>query len=71
MSLQEFCGRALMDLTPAEPLDLIEIDAGFLSIGFRYPLIRAAVVGSSTASDRQLAHLKLADAAEHQSYTQA
>ncbi|AQA21087.1 bacterial regulatory, luxR family protein [Rhodococcus sp. MTM3W5.2] len=62
---------ALMDLAPAEALDLIEIDAGFLSIGFRHPLIRAAVVGSSTASDRRLAHLKLADAAEHESSAQA
>ena len=38
----------------------IDVEPGGPAVRFRHPLTRAAVVGTSTASDRRLAHLKLA-----------
>ena len=51
----------LLALGPAETLNVVSIEPGGTAVRFRHPLTRAAVVGTSTASDRRLAHLKLAD----------
>ena len=51
----------LLALEPAETLRLVSIEPGGTAVRFRHPLTRAAVVGTSTASDRRLAHLKLAE----------
>jgi DNA-binding CsgD family transcriptional regulator len=53
----------LVALAPAEMRRLVSVPPGSATIRFRHPLIRAAVVGASTASDRRLAHLTLADVA--------
>lgn len=52
----------LLALAPAEALRIVSIEPG-RAVRFRHPLTRAAVVGASTASDRRLAHLKLAEIA--------
>jgi DNA-binding CsgD family transcriptional regulator len=53
----------LLALAPPETMRVISIEPGSTVVRFRHPLTRAAVVGTSTASDRRLAHLKLADIA--------
>jgi DNA-binding CsgD family transcriptional regulator len=53
----------LLALAPAETLRFVSIEPGDTTVRFRHPLTRAAVVGTSTASDRRLAHLKLAEIA--------
>ena len=50
----------LLALAPAETLRIVGIEPGGAAVRFQHPLTRAAVVGISTASDRRLAHLKLA-----------
>ncbi|NEA34642.1 LuxR family transcriptional regulator [Streptomyces sp. SID13031] len=47
-------------LTPATEARLIELEAGRLT--FRHPLMRSAIVQTSTATERQAAHRALADA---------
>ncbi len=61
----------LVTLAPAETLRLVSIEPGDTTVRFRHPLTRAAVVGTSTASDRRLAHLKLAEIAPSGSPGQA
>ena len=53
----------LLALAPAETLRIVSIAPGAMAARFQHPLTRAAVVGASTASDRRLAHLKLAEIA--------
>jgi DNA-binding CsgD family transcriptional regulator len=61
----------LLALAPAETLRFVSIEPGGTTVRFRHPLTRAAVVGISTASDRRLAHLKLAEIAPSGSPGQA
>ena len=61
----------LLALAPAETLRVVSIEPGGTTVRFRHPLTRAAVVGISTASDRRLAHLKLAEIAPSGSPGQA
>jgi DNA-binding CsgD family transcriptional regulator/cell division protein ZapA (FtsZ GTPase activity inhibitor) len=61
----------LRTLAPAETLRFVSIEPGGTTVAFRHPLTRAAVVGASTASDRRLAHLKLAEIAPSGSPGQA
>ena len=53
----------LLALAPAETLRIVSFEPGGTAVRFQHPLTRAAVVGASTASDRRLAHLKLAEIA--------
>jgi len=53
----------LLALAPAEVLRIVSFAPGATGVRFQHPLNRAAVVGASTASDRRLAHLKLAEIA--------
>lgn len=61
----------LLALAPAETLRFVSIEPAGTTVRFRHPLTRAAVVGISTASDRRLAHLKLAEIAPSGSPGQA
>jgi DNA-binding CsgD family transcriptional regulator len=54
-------GGSLEDLVPAERLRLVRIDEGTGRLAFLHPLIRSAVVDSSTASERHRCHCVLAD----------
>jgi DNA-binding CsgD family transcriptional regulator len=51
----------LDDLVPAEQLRLVRIDEGTRRLAFGHPLIRSAIVESSTASERQRCHRLLAE----------
>jgi hypothetical protein len=54
---------ALRALAPAETLRIVSIEPRGTPVRFQHPLTRAAVVGASTASDRRMAHLRLAEIA--------
>jgi DNA-binding CsgD family transcriptional regulator len=51
----------LDDLAPAERDRLIRVDDNTRRLKFRHPLIRSAVIESSSVDDRRRAHLALAD----------
>jgi DNA-binding CsgD family transcriptional regulator len=59
-------GGNLEDLVPAERSRLVRIDEGTGRLAFLHPLIRSAVVDSSTASERYRCHRVLADLLPHQ-----
>jgi DNA-binding CsgD family transcriptional regulator len=48
-------------LTDAQHLHLIHLDPARRRLAFRHPLVRSAVIGASTGSERQQAHQVLAD----------
>lgn len=54
--------QGLEDLAPAERARLVRVDENAHRLGFRHPLIRAAVVERSTSSERRAAHRALAQA---------
>ncbi|MET8536579.1 AAA family ATPase [Streptomyces sp. NPDC005065] len=53
-------GYDLDDLAPAERDQLVHIDEEVRRLRFRHPLIRSAVVGNSTSSERRAVHAALA-----------
>ncbi|WP_326819032.1 AAA family ATPase [Streptomyces sp. NBC_01762] len=53
-------GYDLDDLAPAERDQLVHIDEGARRLRFRHPLIRAAVVETSTSGERRTVHAALA-----------
>ncbi|MFD7409664.1 AAA family ATPase [Streptomyces sp. NPDC059866] len=53
-------GYSLDDLAPAERDQLVHIEDSTRRLRFRHPLIRSAVVGGSTSSERRAAHGALA-----------
>jgi DNA-binding CsgD family transcriptional regulator len=55
-------GELLERLAPAERAGLVRADDGTRQLIFRHPLTRSAIVGMSTAQERQAAHRRLADA---------
>ncbi|WP_406361130.1 AAA family ATPase [Streptomyces sp. NBC_01579] len=55
-------GYGLDDLAPAERDQLVHIDEEVRRLRFRHPLIRSAVVGNSTSSERRAVHAALAQA---------
>ena len=52
----------LAGLAPAERAGLVQVDQTEHRLVFRHPLVRAGVMGLSTADERRRAHLALADA---------
>ncbi|MBY8874494.1 AAA family ATPase [Micromonospora sp. PLK6-60] len=51
---------SLVDLAPAERADLVRVDDATGQITFRHPLIRSAIVATSTHEERRNAHLAAA-----------
>ncbi|HEY2673488.1 MAG TPA: LuxR family transcriptional regulator [Rugosimonospora sp.] len=54
-------GPGLAALAPAERAGLVHVDDGAGSLAFHHPLIRSAVVDSSTVDERMRAHAELAE----------
>lgn len=65
------CGFDLDTLAPAERVGLLTVDLSDQRVRFRHPLVRSVVVSNSTASERQRAHLLIADHGSEDSDRQA
>ncbi|MFJ8009962.1 ATP-binding protein [Streptomyces fagopyri] len=70
-SRQSDDGYSLEDLTPAEREQLVHVDEGARRLRFRHPLIRSAVVASSTSGERRAVHAALAQVLVDQPERQA
>jgi DNA-binding CsgD family transcriptional regulator len=54
-------GLTADDLAPAESADLVTVDRRAMTVTFRHPLIRSAIVGSAAPADLRRAHAAIAD----------